>query len=106
MTKKEFAKLELGAKVWITGKYRRDYRTQMTDKRADAQLVSGWAAVDLSAPRTGIYIGSRSLQEGFVEYTEDSHGWIRCGTIPCALVVTHPRKNPIRVPLHSIHAAE
>jgi hypothetical protein len=105
MTKEDLHKLQLGAKVAITGVYARDYHTQMTNKRANSQLVQTYRAVAV-ARKEGVYIGSRSLQEGFVEYSEDSREWIVIGIIPCALVVTHPRKNPIRVPLHAIHCAE
>lgn len=101
MTKDDMRKLPLGAKVVITGKYARDYQTRMTDKRLKEQLVQTYRISEIR-PRECVYIGSRSLQEGFVEYSEDSREWIVTGIIPCALVVTHPRHNPIRVPLNAI----
>jgi len=105
MTKEDLHKLPLGAKVAITGMYVRDYQKQMTNKREDVQLVQTYRPFTV-ARKEGVYIGSRSLQEGFVEYSEDSREWILIGISPCAWVVTHPRKNPIRVPLHAIHCAE
>jgi hypothetical protein len=58
-----------------------------------------------TATKVGVFIGYRFLQEGFVDYSEDSEDsreWVQTGSILCALIVTSPRKNPIRVPIEAV----
>lgn len=45
----------------------------------------------------GIYIGYRTALTGYTQYGEDGPEFCKTGKVRYALVVTHLRKNPIKV---------
>jgi len=58
-----------------------------------------WAEVIRRAnPVEGIYIGTRTIQDGHTEYCgEDGSYWVPSGYKEAWLIVEDPRRNPIRV---------
>lgn len=64
-----------------------------------------WVEVRPKVPIEGIYIGTRTLQIGYTEYYgDDGSQWITTGTFEAAFVVTHPRRNPIHVPIGTLES--
>lgn len=63
--------------------------------------------MNISPPLVGIITGFRNLPYGQAEWWGDGESsFSQEGTTPCVLVVTHPRHNPIRVPIDSFEIIE
>ena len=81
---------------WVTARdrmYRRwDYHTK-TYIRWSEFIPGG------PKPVEGIYVGTRTIQDGHTEYCgpEEGNYWVPSGYKEAWLIVEDPRKNPIRV---------
>lgn len=84
----------LGTRIKSTGRmYRVGHKTRTWKEMYVTQM-----------PLHGIYIGYRDLQNGRVESLgyEEGNCFVQTGTVRCALIVTHERANPIRVPFDGL----
>lgn len=84
----------MGRRVLVTHKYER----QATGP------WRYWAAVPLEEPAEGWAVGIRYLQTGIVESGQDEWGYTAYlretqARSPAGLVVLHPTREPLRVPL-------
>lgn len=81
-------RLRLGADVRV---YREAYNKDEGDQRTVASKP-------IIPPIRGIHIGWRGIPVGFMHYSYEEGNYLnQTAQIVVALVVTHPRKNPIRV---------
>jgi hypothetical protein len=101
VTKDDLRLLPLGTEVVFNQVLKEDSEQRAVPRSAKAQWVKTWVPHPLE-PQVGAYIGYRYLQEGYTQYTEDGKDWVQLRTVACALIVTTPRKNPVRVPISSV----
>ncbi len=90
--------LPLGTKVEITHVYRRLFEIRNVPNSGRPQGVRYWAKRELPKPEVGVFIGYRTITDGWIERSEEGGVWRPIEWRLCALVVTGPRKNPVCVP--------
>ena len=89
---------EFGSKVKVTAVYRRAGTTRERKNRK-------YWRVNPIAPREGLYIGYRTLYNGYVEYDDYGGTFHPQEHYKAALVVFNEREKPVLVPLAHIERA-
>ncbi len=88
--------MQLGQKVTFTRQYKRTYVYNGTPP-ARCRDGREWKVFDREG--TGVYLGTRTLQNGRVDRDEDGSYFIRESCFEAALICPGTRINPIYVPL-------
>lgn len=97
------SEIELGAKVTTTAILVRKEVKVSESLRYDAYELH-WIPEELVQPVSGIFTGWRIRKNGYTDYDPvDGNTFVETGSVRCALVTTHPWKNPIFVPLDALY---
>jgi hypothetical protein len=96
--------IEFGGWVSFHQELKRRHETRYSDKIHPAYWRV-WKPTKLKDdPRFGIFIGTRTLQNGYVDYDYDAGNiFVPKEYVTVALVCCGPRSNPIYVPLEALH---
>lgn len=89
----------LGQAIWFSAKLEKEFF--IDGVRSGAR----WVSKKFEMPQRGIYIGMRTVYDGTVQrgtYEDPSHLEVERG-VTHAIVITHERKAPVRVPFDAIH---
>jgi len=91
-------KLKLGCPVQVTKKLVRRSKT------VDGKRYKYWNPRELNPIRSGIFLGNRTLMNGFTHYySDEGYTFDKKEIIKVALVCLSDRENPIYVPLDNIN---
>lgn len=90
-------KLKMGCPVIVTKKLIRSSKT------VDRKRYKYWKHFEFIKSRSGIFLGNRTLSNGFVEYdSDDGYSFDGKEYIKVALICLSERECPIYVPIDSV----
>jgi len=91
--------LQLGSSVTVYGKLKKDYSKEPENTPVSYRgFFRGWSEEKFKQPVLGLFIGVRSLQEGYtVMNYEKGPYFVPTNRISAALIVTDLHKNPFYV---------
>ena len=98
--------MQLGQKVKTTARLDRRHRPTNPEYKGGSWNRKQWERTD-HPEKEGVFIGTRTLQNGVREYDCDSGWcWYKDSHFEAALVVFDKRQAPVHVPLDAISTVE